>query len=72
MVSSWLIDQGTKAPEAGGKIHSSFKEAFFSVEICKVGDYVEYGTEENIRRHKRMLSKGKDYVMQPGDVAIYI
>lgn len=67
-VSSWFVEKGSTAPQAAGKIHSKFETQFICAEICKVEDWVKYGTEEQIRIKGKMNKYGKDYVMQDNDV----
>ena len=70
-VSSWFVEKGATAPKAAGKIHSQFEEKYICAEICKVQDWVQHGTEEQIRIKNKMCKYGKDYVMQDNDVVFF-
>lgn len=70
-VSSWFVEKGATAPQASGKIHSTFEARFIRAEICKVQDWVEHGSEDDIKRAKKMETKGKDYIMQENDVVFF-
>ncbi|CAI2371908.1 unnamed protein product [Moneuplotes crassus] len=71
-VSSWLIEKGTTADEAAGKIHSDFQKNFICAEISRLEDWEQYGpTEENLRKYNKWQRYGKDYVMKQGDVVVF-
>ena len=70
-VRAWTIVRGTKAPQAAGKIHSDFEKGFIRAEIVKYDDLVSLGSFNNAKEHGKVLSVGKDYVMQDGDVVLF-
>jgi ribosome-binding ATPase YchF (GTP1/OBG family) len=70
-VSSWFVEKGATAPEAAGKIHSTFEKAFIAAEICKVENWVEFGSEDAMRQKGKIGKFGKDYVMQENDVVFF-
>ena len=41
-VRAWTIKNGTKAPQAAGKIHSDFEKGFIRAEVVSFDDLVEY------------------------------
>ncbi|MEL7597567.1 MAG: DUF933 domain-containing protein, partial [Clostridiaceae bacterium] len=59
---------GTKAPEAGGKIHSDIERGFIRAEIISYDKLVECGSESAAREKGFFRLEGKDYIMQNGDV----
>jgi GTP-binding protein YchF len=65
---AWTIDQGTKAPQAAGKIHSDIERGFIRAEIVSYDDYARLRTMEAIKAAGLLRSEGKDYIMQEGDV----
>lgn len=67
-VRAWTIKKGTLAPQAAGVIHSDFERGFIRAEIVKYNDLVECGDFNKAREKGKMISAGKDYVMQDGDV----
>lgn len=65
---AWTIKQGTKAPQAAGKIHSDFERGFIRAEIVSYDDLVACGSKAAAREKGLVRLEGKDYVMQDGDV----
>ena len=70
-VRAWTIVKGTKAPQAAGKIHSDFERGFIRAEIVKYDDLITLGSFNSAKEHGKVLSVGKDYVMQDGDVVLF-
>jgi len=70
-VRAWTIKIGTKAPQAAGKIHSDFEKGFIRADIVKYDDLVELGSYLAVKEKGKVLSVGKDYVMQDGDIALF-
>ena len=70
-VRAWTIKNGTKAPQAAGKIHSDFEKGFIRAEIVKYEDLVSLGSFANAKDKGKVASVGKDYVMQDGDVVLF-
>ncbi len=67
-VRAWTIKEGTKAPEAAGKIHSDFQKAFVKAEIVDYDDLVKYGSVANAKAEGKVRIEGKDYIVKDGDV----
>lgn len=67
-VRAWTIRKGAKAPEAAGKIHSDIERGFIRVEVVKYDDLVALGSEEAVRRAGKEQVKGRDYVIEDGDI----
>jgi ribosome-binding ATPase YchF (GTP1/OBG family) len=44
-VRAWTIKQGTKAPQAAGKIHTDIEKGFIRAEIISYDKLVEVGSE---------------------------
>jgi ribosome-binding ATPase len=65
---AWTVEQGTKAPQAAGKIHTDFEKGFIRAETIAYADFAEYGGEQGARDAGRMRLEGADYVVQDGDV----
>ncbi len=42
-VRAWTIKNGTKAPQAGGKIHSDIERGFIKAETIAYEDLIQYG-----------------------------
>lgn len=70
-VRAWTIVNGTKAPQAAGKIHSDFERGFIRAEIVAYDDLVKCGSYAAARDQGLVRSEGKDYVMKDGDVTLF-
>lgn len=70
-VRAWTIVQGTKAPQAAGKIHSDFERGFIRAEIIAYDDLMKCGSYAAAREQGLVRSEGKEYVMQDGDVTLF-
>lgn len=67
-VRAWTITQGTKAPQAAGKIHTDFERGFIRAEVVSYEDLISAGSYTVARERGQLRLEGKDYVMQDGDV----
>ena len=65
---AWTVEQGTKAPQAAGKIHTDFEKGFIRAETIAYADFAAYGGEQGARDTGRMRLEGADYVVQDGDI----
>ena len=70
-VRAWTITNGTKAPQAAGKIHTDFERGFIKAEIIKYADLVQIGNYVKAKEQGKVNIVGKDYVMQDGDVVLF-
>lgn len=68
---AWTIEEGTKAPQAAGKIHSDFERGFIRAEIVSYDNLVECGSFNAAKEKGLVRSEGKDYVIQDGDVVLF-
>ena len=69
---AWTIKQGTKAPQAAGKIHTDFERGFIRAEVIAFEDLKACGTYANARAKGLIRSEGKDYVMHDGDIVNFL
>lgn len=69
---AWTIKAHTKAPEAAGKIHGDLQKGFIRAEVASFDDMVKYGSRNGAREAGRLRSEGKDYVVQDGDVIVFL
>ena len=67
-VRAWTITQGTKAPQAAGKIHTDFERGFIRAEVVSYHDLINAGSYATARERGQIRLEGKEYVMQDGDV----
>ncbi|KAK2196055.1 bifunctional Ribosome-binding ATPase YchF-Obg-like ATPase 1/TGS-like/YchF [Babesia duncani] len=70
-VRCWTIRNGTKAPQAAGVIHTDFERGFICAEVYNYTDIVEYKSEAGVKANGKYLQKGKDYVVQDGDIIFF-
>ena len=68
---AWTIENGTKAPQAAGKIHSDFEKGFIRAEIVDYDTLMECGSFNAAKEKGKVRSEGKDYVFKDGDVVIF-
>ena len=70
-VRAWTITNGTKAPQAAGKIHTDFEKGFIRAEIVSFDDLMACGSMAAAKEKGLVRLEGKDYVMRDGDVVLF-
>ncbi|MCR4689446.1 MAG: redox-regulated ATPase YchF [Saccharofermentans sp.] len=70
-VRAWTITNGTKAPQAAGKIHSDFERGFIRAEVVSYDDLMACGSYNAAKEKGLVRSEGKEYVMKDGDVVLF-
>ncbi len=70
-VRAWTIVNGTKAPQAAGKIHSDFERGFIRAEVVPYETLIECGSLNAAKEKGLVRSEGKEYVMKDGDVVLF-
>ena len=68
---AWTITNGTKAPQAAGKIHSVFERGFIRAETVAFEDLKACGSMAAAREKGLIRSEGKDYVVKDGDIILF-
>lgn len=68
---AWTITDGTKAPQAAGKIHSDFERGFIRAEVIAFEDLKKCGSMSAAKEKGLVRSEGKDYVMKDGDIVLF-
>ena len=68
---AWTIRQGTKAPQAAGKIHSDFERGFIRAEVVNYKDLLDCGSYAAAKEKGLVGLEGKDYVVKDGDVILF-
>ena len=69
---AWTIKNGTKAPQAAGKIHTDFERGFIRAEVIAFEDMKECGTMANAKSLGKVRSEGKEYIMKDGDIVNFL
>jgi len=65
---AWTIKRGGTAPEAGGVVHTDFKEKFIRAEVIPWNKLVEANGWKTAKELGWLKIHGKDYIVQDGDV----
>ena len=68
---AWTIKDGTKAPQAAGKIHTDFERGFIKAEVVSYDHLMEYGSLSAAREKGVVGMEGKEYVVKDGDVILF-
>ncbi len=69
-VRQWTIRNGTKAPHAAGVIHTDFEKTFIQAIVYNYTVLKELGDETEVKAKGKMMTKGKDYVVEDGDILL--
>ncbi|APA14544.1 conserved hypothetical protein [Sclerotinia sclerotiorum 1980 UF-70] len=70
-VRQWTIRNGTKAPQAAGVIHGDFEKTFIQAIVYNFSVLKEFnGDEAEIKAKGKVMTKGKDYVVEDGDILL--
>ncbi len=69
-VHQWTVRRGASAPQAAGVIHTDLEKGFIRAEIFKYEDLMELGSEQKVRESGRWHLKGRDYIMEDGDIMV--
>lgn len=70
-VRAWTITNGTRAPQAAGKIHSDFEKGFIRAEIVPYHTLMELGSYNLAKEKGLVRSEGKEYIMKDGDIVLF-
>lgn len=68
---AWTIENGTKAPQAAGVIHSDFERGFIRAQTISYKDYINYKGEQGAKEAGKSRDEGKEYVVQDGDIILF-
>jgi small GTP-binding protein len=65
---AWTVKEGSFVPEAGGAIHSDFKEKFIKAEVITFEDFLKVGSWQKAKEMGMLKIVGKDYRIKDGDI----
>ncbi len=71
-VRAWTDRHGSFAPQAAGVIHSDFERGFIRAEVMKYQDLIKLGSEQKVREVGKYMQKGRDYVVEDGDILNFL
>lgn len=69
-VRQWTIRENTKAPQAAGVIHTDFEKTFIQAIVYNFSMVKELGDESEVKAKGKMMTKGKEYVVEDGDILL--
>ncbi len=65
---AWPIQRGRSIPEAGGAVHSDFREKFIRAEVISAEKLIETGSWLHARELGWIQTEGREYAVEDGDV----
>jgi hypothetical protein len=68
---AWTIKNGTKAPQAAGKIHSDIERGFIRAEIVNYEVLKEVGSMSLAKEKGLLKLEGKEYIVKDGDIIYF-
>lgn len=68
----WPVKRGSKAPAAGGRIHSDFEDNFIRAEVIRWEKLLDAGSYAQTRENGELRTEGSDYIVQDGDVIEFL
>lgn len=69
-VRQWTLRNGTKAPQAAGVIHGDFEKTFIQCVVYNYKVLKELGDEASVKAQGKVMTKGKDYIVEDGDIVL--
>lgn len=67
----WTVTQGTKAPQAAGKIHTDMEKGFIKAEVISYNDLEHLGSTHKVKEAGLLRLEGKEYIVQDGDIILF-
>lgn len=75
-VRAWTIMKGTLAPQAAGVIHTDFERGFIKAEVANFDDFKALhegqASMAKVKEAGKYRQEGKQYVMQEGDIVVFM
>ena len=71
-VRAWTPRKESLAPQAARVIHSDIERGFIRAEVIKYEDLIRLGDEQKVREAGKMLPRGRDYVVEDGDIINFL
>ncbi|MDD4661680.1 MAG: redox-regulated ATPase YchF [Candidatus Pacebacteria bacterium] len=65
---AWTLKNGSLAPDAGGAIHTDFKDNFIKADVINWEDLYNSKTYGEARSKGLIRTEGKEYIIKDGDV----
>jgi GTP-binding protein YchF len=67
-VRAWPLKKGASAQEAAAAIHSDIEKGFVRAELMQYDDFILAGSETKLKETGKFFLKGRDYVVEDGDI----
>lgn len=67
-VRAWTFEDGFKAPQCAGVIHTDFERGFIKAEVFHFDDLIKYGSESKVKEAGKFRIEGKEYLVKDGDI----
>lgn len=67
-VRAWTFEDGMKAPQCAGIIHTDFEKGFIKAEVYHCEDLFQHHSEAKLKEAGKFRIEGKEYVAKDGDV----
>src|SRR5512146_2620281 len=67
-VRAWPVPDGSTAVDAAGAIHTDLAKGFIRAEVVPYEDLIALGSTAEARRHGKLRSEGRTYLVRDGDV----
>jgi ribosome-binding ATPase len=67
-VRAWTFQDGMKAPQCAGIIHTDFERGFIKADVYHCNDLFELKSEAKLKEAGKLKMEGKEYVVKDGDV----
>jgi ribosome-binding ATPase len=67
-VRAWPIPDGSSSVDAAGAIHTDLARGFIRAEVVQYEDLLHLKTMAEARKHGKLRSEGKTYIVRDGDV----
>ncbi|MCD4760857.1 redox-regulated ATPase YchF [bacterium] len=64
---AWTVEDGAKAPQAAGVIHTDFEQGFIRAEAINWQQLLDDGSWNQAKEAGHMRIEGKEYLIQDGD-----
>jgi len=68
---AWTVQEGTKAPQAAGKIHTDMEKGFIKAEVISFEDLLRVESLVQAREEGLIRIEGKDYIVRDGDLMYF-
>jgi GTP-binding protein YchF len=65
---AWEVVEGTKLPQAAGKIHTDMEKGFIRAHVGEWSQVVEHGSLQGLHHHGLLRTEGREQEVRDGDV----